>query len=362
MTKRKLQKLFKRLRNLPWGIAFIKYGWNKIDHFSKKAARSHKVAHPSTIMIELTNYCNLHCITCPREYAYGEKMALGHIDFELFKNIVNQAYPAIDSIGLTGLGEPLMYKHLPEALAYIKSKNKGIITSISTNANLSQAPQIIEKIKNHIDTIQVSIDGIGDVYNQIRRNGDFKKLDSNLTEIAKIIKGTDIDLMFNMVIVKENYMQMSDVIKYANDKGIGFVNFTLFNLASVTDIPVEYYEFFLTDGFKKELKKAVYEAAKYPHIEFTNWDYTTKSGFRKCNFPWTHFYFTWDGFLAPCCAKPFPKELNFGKMTENTLMDCINSKDFQNFRELWFKNETPEFCKKCHFIDLREFTLDEINK
>jgi hypothetical protein len=40
-------------------------------------------------------------------------------------------------------------------------------------------------------------------------------------------------------------------------------------------------------------------------------------------------------------------------------MDCLNSKPFKDFRAMWFKNETPEFCKKCHFIALKEFSLDE---
>jgi radical SAM protein with 4Fe4S-binding SPASM domain len=60
---------------------------------------------------------------------------------------------------------------------------------------------------------------------------------------------------------------------------------------------------------------------------------------------------------VPCCAKPFPNELNFGNAFEKPVMECLNSKKFQEFRELWFRNETPEFCKKCHFIDLKEFSL-----
>jgi radical SAM protein with 4Fe4S-binding SPASM domain len=357
MTRRKLAKAIKRLKYLPSGKDFFKYSWNKIKHYSKKTVKSKNLAHPATVMIELTNYCNLHCITCPREYAFGNEMALGHIDLGLLKKIVDQVYPYIDSIGLTGLGEPLMYKNLPEALAYIKSKNKGIITSISTNANLPQAPQIVEKIKNHIDTIQVSIDGIGIAYNQIRLNGDFDKLRKNLEIIIKIASKNDINIMFNMVVMKENCTQMSEILKFANEMGVGFVNFTLFNLASVTKIPAEYYDFYHSEEFKNELRKAEAEAKNYPQIEFTNWDFKTKSGFKKCNYPWSHFYFTWDGYLVPCCAKPFPKELHFGNVAEKPLMECINSDGFKNFRQLWFENKTPEFCKKCHFIDLKEFKL-----
>lgn len=358
MTNRKLKKALKRLKYIPKGKDFFAYSKNKIEYFALKVAKSRKVAHPSTAMLELTNHCNLHCITCPREYGYGQEMEMGFMDFEKLKNIVDQLYPYVDSIGLTGLGEPMFYKQLPEALAYIKAKNKGIITSISTNASLPKTAQIVETIKNTIDTIQISIDGVGEGYNQIRKNGDFDKFIINVEQIIAITKNSDTNVMFNMVVMKENYLQMIDILQLANKLGVNFVNFTLFNLASVTGIPVEYYEFFQSNEFITELLKAEQEAIKYPQIEFTSWDYKTKSGFRKCNFPWTHYYFTWDGFLAPCCAKPFPKELNFGNAFEKPVMQCINSKGFQDFRSLWFENITPEFCKKCHFIDLKEFSLE----
>jgi radical SAM protein with 4Fe4S-binding SPASM domain len=61
----------------------------------------------------------------------------------------------------------------------------------------------------------------------------------------------------------------------------------------------------------------------------------------------------WNGFITPCCAKPFPKELNFGNVFEDNVMNVLNSKGFRDFRDLWFKNITPGFCYKCHFIDIK---------
>jgi MoaA/NifB/PqqE/SkfB family radical SAM enzyme len=86
-------------------------------------------------MLEVTNQCNLACITCPREYAYGDQMAKGFMDLEKMKKVVDDAFPYIDSIGLTGLGETFMYKKLPEIVDYIRRKNDGIIISVSTYKN-----------------------------------------------------------------------------------------------------------------------------------------------------------------------------------------------------------------------------------
>ena len=73
-------------------------------------------------------------------------------------------------------------------------------------------------------------------------------------------------------------------------------------------------------------------------------------GFITCPYPWKGFYITWDGFLVPCCAKPFPKEKNFGNVFKKGLLNCLNDKDFIEFRAMAKKNITPDFCKRCHFI------------
>jgi len=62
--------------------------------------------------------------------------------------------------------------------------------------------------------------------------------------------------------------------------------------------------------------------------------------------------------MTPCCAKPFPKELNFGNVFDTSLMECLNSEGYRRFREMWYRNETPDFCKKCHVVDLKPVDID----
>ncbi len=76
------------MTHLPGGVNFVRYFNNKISHYSRNLSGSLGVAHPSTIMLEVTNHCNLHCITCPREYAYGKAMDKGNVDLSLLKKMV----------------------------------------------------------------------------------------------------------------------------------------------------------------------------------------------------------------------------------------------------------------------------------
>jgi radical SAM protein with 4Fe4S-binding SPASM domain len=300
-------------------------------------------------MIELTNHCNLRCTTCPREYDYGKNMDKGIMKVDKAKKIIDEVWPYIDSIGLTGMEETFLYNDISKIVDYIKFKNKGIIISISTNAMLPNFIDKASELINKIDTIQISIDGLNEVYNSIRKEADFNILDKHLRILSGKCSGTNTTLMLNMVVTKENYFQMPALVEYAANTGI---EFTLFNLASVTNIEQSYYEFFKSKEFIDTIKVLDATLTKFPQVSVLNKNFKTENGFQKCPFPWTHFYICWNGFVTPCCAKPFPKELNFGNVFSDGVMGILNNSDFRKWRTLWFKNVTPDFCTKCHFIDI----------
>lgn len=352
MNSRKYKKAIKRITHLPGNRYLFFYIKNKLKHLYLKSIRSTTVAYPSTIMLELTNHCNLHCTICPREYDYGRAMEKGNMQVDQAKKIIDELWPYLDSVGLTGMGETFLYNDLEQVVDYIKSRNKGIIISISTNAMLPKFIEQVSNLVNKIDTIQVSIDGLDSVYENIRQNASFKELDKNLKLLSAICKNSETTLMLNMVVTKENYFQMPSMVKYSEKIGIGYLDFTLFNLASVTDTERSYYDFYKSNGFLEVISELKHTADRCKGVTISNIDFKTSNGFRKCPFPWSHFYICWNGLVAPCCAKPFPKELNFGSVFDNKVINVLNSAQFKEFRKLWFENMTPDFCQKCHFIDI----------
>jgi radical SAM protein with 4Fe4S-binding SPASM domain len=352
MTKRKLQKALQRLKNLPGGYNLFLYSKNKLYSFILRKIKSCKVAYPSNIMLEVTNKCNLRCVTCARGYKYGTEMSQGSMDFDSLKKIIDECYPYLDSIGLTGLGETFLYNHIVEAVDYIKNKNKGIIISCSINAHLKNSAEIAGKLINKVDTIQISIDGIGDVYNKVRINADYDFFIDKVKQISELSRNSTTDLMFNMVVLKDNFHQMSEIVNLANDLDIKYLNVVPMNLVSITDIDKSYYEFYGSKEFKREFERAKQTAQKYPSFEFTSYDFNARSHFHNCRFVWNYFYISWDGFLPPCCAKPFPKELNFGNVFENGLLTSLNSLKYQEFRKLWYQDRSPQFCNNCFHTDL----------
>jgi radical SAM protein with 4Fe4S-binding SPASM domain len=358
INKRRLKKIYNRLKNLPKGVNFFKYSFNKARGIFLKIIRSTSVPYPSSIMLEVTNHCNLACITCPREYGFGEAMDKGTIKAQQMMKVIDEVAPYVDAIGLTGLGETLLYKNLEETLKYIKSKNKGIQTFISTNAHVPNAASYIERLAPYLDTVQISIDGVNDIYEKVRLKSDFNFFLETTKEISAVCKKNNVALMFNFVAIKENYRQMKDVVEIAISLGVENVNITPVNLTSITSLDSNYYDMFYGNDFKNELKLAFEAAKKSGNVELSIWDIKKKNEFKKCHFPWNHFYISWDGMMTPCCAKPFPKELNFGDIFNTSLMKCLNSREYRDFRQMWFDNKTPEFCKKCHVIDLKPIEID----
>lgn len=354
ISKRKLHKVWSILKKTSFNADSVKFSINLFKsvrgNYKKDAKRP--IPYPTTIMLELTNKCNLHCTTCPREYDYGKKMTLGNMEPELAKKIVDETYPYVQSMGLTGMGETLFAPTLIEVAKYIKEKKKSIVLFISTNAN---NPGFIEKITPvlpWIDTVQISVDGVGETYDKIRLGGKFESLDSNLRSLQPLIKESNVDLMFNMVINKKNFVDMPNVIKYAAERGVRFVNFTYFNLASVTAIPVEYYKFFSTPEYQEVLEATKAEAKRHPEIEVTGLDFPGNPGIKKCPLMWNHFQINYDGKVPPCCAKPFSLEYCYGDVTKQPLIDVINSPEAQALRATWIEGKAHPFCSKCHFVHL----------
>ena len=352
MNKRRIAKALTRIKHLPANKYFFSYAGNKLKHLYLKLTKSTQVAYPSSVMLELTNRCNLRCTICPREYEYGKQMDKGNMDILQAKRIVDELWPYLDSIGLTGMGETFLNDDLEEIVNYIKTKNRGIIISLSTNAVALNFIEKAKRIAGKVDTIQVSIDGVDDVYNSIRKGSSFEALSKNLKELVALCKGTQSTIMLNMVVTKENYIHMAPLVEYASKTGVKYVDFTLLNLAAITTLDVSYYQFYQSPEFKASLHELDKAIQRYPKVLVTNKNFTTHNSFQKCPFPWTHFYITWDGYLVPCCAKPFPKEMNFGNIREMTVLNALNTNDYRNFRKMWLANKAPSFCYNCHFINI----------
>lgn len=135
--------------------------------------REHKLNY---LFWETTSVCNLRCRHCGSDCGSGprpaEELNTGEIK-AAFKSIA-ESYDARNiMIAVTG-GEPLLRKDLFEVLAYATSL--GFRWGMVTNGTLV-TPEVVEQCKKAgMSTVTVSVDGLRDTHDYIRRlAGSFEK-------------------------------------------------------------------------------------------------------------------------------------------------------------------------------------------
>ncbi len=111
------------------------------------------LARPRLVQIEVTNRCDLACRTCTR----GKLPSLGDMRFEDFTRVVD-SFDRIDTLWLSGQGEPLLHPDLPRMIRYCSDRGiRGTI--LHTNAMQLDGQKIEALADCGLGELRVSVDG-----------------------------------------------------------------------------------------------------------------------------------------------------------------------------------------------------------
>ena len=139
--------------------------------------------YPLLVDLELASLCNLKCPMCYTiTEEFKQKITKGFMDFELFKRIIDEVAGKVYAIRVSLRGESLLHKQFAELVAYAKKAGIQEVSTLTNGAKLKG--DTLERIlESGIDWITISIDGVGETYEKIRRPIKFEQIVSNLTEI-----------------------------------------------------------------------------------------------------------------------------------------------------------------------------------
>lgn len=164
----------------------------------------------------ITNRCNYNCKYCFGKFK-NDNLSLDDVK-KIIDNINNYFIEEniLDKwINFAG-GEPLLYKHLDDAISYANSL--GIKVSIITNGYLLTEEKI-KSWKNKISCIGISVDSLDkDTDIKIGRCCGKNTLEKDkLIQLAKVIHNVGIDLKINTVVSKfnitEDFSKLYDELK-----------------------------------------------------------------------------------------------------------------------------------------------------
>ena len=155
---------------------------NKAEHLYRLAKifmayrqkKVNGVPLPIRLWIEPTPYCNLKCPMCPQSDPKINEVTKGktHMDFELYKKIIDEAAGHVYDINLAHRGESTFHKGLPEMIQY--ASEKGIKTRLHTNATILNEKMSKAILESGLDLLSFSFDGFKkEPYEKIRIGSNF---------------------------------------------------------------------------------------------------------------------------------------------------------------------------------------------
>ena len=147
----------------------------------------HVSDYPLHVDLELASICNLRCPMC---YTITEefraKVNAKLMDFELFKKLVDECVAGgVYSIRLSFRGEAFLHPQFVECVRYAKRAG---IKEVSSLTNCEKLDETIFKeiMEAGIDWLTISVDGVGETYEEIRRPAKFDRLVEKITNFQKI--------------------------------------------------------------------------------------------------------------------------------------------------------------------------------
>lgn len=278
-----------------------------------------RVNYPKTIVIELTNRCNINCIQCARSNITRK---IGDMDISLFKKIIEDiAEHSPDSrVWLSNYGEPLMIgkEKISGMLSY--AKNTGLTdTYMNTNAVLLDREISEVLIDGGLDHLLISVDGYSKkVYESIRVGADRDNVYRNILEFKKIKDKKNNgkpSLEVQFVLMKDNESEFEQYKSFWTELGI----------------PIKLRSC-ITWGGNISGKSIIDDSLDRIVCGFT---YST------CNI-------TWDGVVT-ACGSDVNADFAAGNLNEQSVSEIWDYKE-RNFTNYHFNHrfdKLPEFCRDC---------------
>jgi len=159
---------------------------------------------PNMVHLDLINICNMRCIHCPQNdiQAHVPNYQPNQLNFDLFKKIIDEVATHGATLRITCDGEPFLYKHIVEAIEYIKQA--GVARATITTNGSALTRKIAEAILKPSDTklvVDFSLDGLYQpTYQKIRLRGDYVEVYSNVFFMLKNKKlNPNLRIVVNMI-------------------------------------------------------------------------------------------------------------------------------------------------------------------
>lgn len=155
------------------------------------------------INLEVTKRCNARCDFC--DY-WNEQPPPELGDYV---PIVRKLKPL--SVSLTG-GEPLLRQDLAQVIASLRRNFRFLFISLITNGSLLTYQRGMELWEAGLDEFSISLDYLDERHDQGRR---IPGLSRHILSVAQELAAAGVNLCFNVVMKRGNYMEINGIVEHA---------------------------------------------------------------------------------------------------------------------------------------------------
>ena len=328
---------------------------------------------PGVIFIEATNRCNLLCQTCPRTHFEREpqkSLTLGE-----FIHIAEQ-FPHMKQAELHGIGEPLLNRHLPQIIRYLKGRNVRVVTN--SNGTLLTPRWQRDLVESGLDDYRCSIDGARpETYARIRGADLLDKLArglGGLVETKARLEAGNPYISIWCVATRDNLDELPEVIRLAANIGVSEVylqrmvyfshepekqrgmatnDFAIFG-GNAMEADIRFQEQVISEceGLSEALGiRFRASGARDPRNSLAAARPADFAPWRACMRPWTTAYVTANGNCLPCCISPFATydydSLIMGNLLEQPFTEIWNNPLYKKWRADLLSTSPHKACAGC---------------
>ncbi|MEM1028788.1 MAG: radical SAM/SPASM domain-containing protein [Myxococcota bacterium] len=143
--------------------------------------------YPMHVDLELASICNLRCPMCytvSKEFRKQVNAKL--MDYELFTKLVDEcAAGGVYSIRLSYRGESFLHPRIVDTCRYAKGKGIFEVSTLTNGLKLDEE-MFVDLMDAGLDWLTISFDGIGEVYEKIRKPAKFDRAVEKIANYQRI--------------------------------------------------------------------------------------------------------------------------------------------------------------------------------
>ncbi|MBF0369098.1 MAG: radical SAM protein [Magnetococcales bacterium] len=299
--------------------------------------------HPSHVLIELTTRCNLRCKWCNQnDPDWREKFGNLEMPFEKLEKIIPQLKGS-QVLLLYNIGEPLLYKRIPEAIALAKRTIPTV--RITTNGLLLTEKKARLLSEAGLTQLNVSIDSpLPEIMERIR-GADLGKIEKNLTTFGE---SCQVPVQVWSVISESNHRSLMDLPQWAaRFPAIKSLQFQLQNGVHTVEAtglpPLKSRESFdqLRDQVLKQCQILGLET-NIGHLPFYPEGFHSRQAQGICKAPFTQLVaINVHGKLNPCCSYG---TMDLGDVVSEGFQQVWNGPKMRAWRQDMLKQNYSAYC------------------